>query len=217
MNNTNQSSEVKTKNITLGSIIGWLVGIGAALAALGTISSKPLVGTLYIIIALILIPPVSKWIESQTHIRLSKGVKILAVLVLLGVIGANVNGTPATPKTVETDSAKPAVQAEQAIQVTAPKIIADYKANEISADAMYKGKLIEVKGTVSNIAKDIMDTPYITLSNGDPYGIESVQCMFTKEQEGELAGISKGKPITLQGRVSGKLMNIIVRECRILQ
>lgn len=216
MNNTNQPSEVKTKNITLGSIIGWLVGIGAALAALGTISSKPLVGTLYIIVAIILIPPVSRWIEAQTHMRLSKGVKILAVLVLLGVIGANVNG-PSSSNAVGSDSTKTAVQAEQAIQVTAPKIIADYKANEVSADAMYKGKLIEVKGIVSNIAKDIVDTPYITLSSGEQYGIESVQCMFTKEQEAELAGITKGKSITLQGRVSGKLMNVIVRECGIVQ
>lgn len=217
MNNTNQSSEVKTKNITLGSIIGWLVGIGATLAALGTISTKPVVGTLYIIIALILIPPVSKWIEGQTHIRLSKSVKVLVVLVLLGVIGANMNGTTSSPTATKNDSSKPAVQAEQAIQVTAIKLIADYKANEVSADAMYEGKLIEVKGTVHTIAKDILDMPYITLSSGDPYGIESVQCVFTKEQEEELAGISKGKPITLQGRVSGKLMNVIVRECRIIQ
>lgn len=216
MNNTNQSSEVKTKNITLSGVIAWILGIGCILTGINTIGSKPLVGILYFLSAIILIPPISRGIQEKLHIKLSKSLKVLIVLILLITI-ASITGKSGTPKTeVVSNSQKQTAVPEQAIKVTASKLVADYKANEVSADLAYKGKLIEVKGTIDTIGKDIIDTPYIALSDGSPYSFERVQCMFTKEQETELSAISKGQSITLQGRMSGKLGNVIVRECRIV-
>ena len=221
MNNDNQSSVVKTRNITLGSIVAWILGVGSALAGVGMIASKPLAGVLYLLVAVVLIPPVSRGVQNKLHISLSRSLKVVIVVVLFVIIGTNMAGSSA-PKTAVTSTFNTVTNQapetnEVAIKVTAPKIIADYKANEVSADASYKGKLIEVKGTVDTIAKDITDTPYITLSSGDPYGFERVQCMFTKDQESELSSVSKGQSITLQGRVSGKLGNVLVRECSIVK
>ncbi len=217
MNNTNQSSEVKTKNITVSSIIAWILGIGSILTGINTIGSKPLVGILYFLVAVILIPPISKGIQEKLHIKLSRSLKVLIVLILFITI-ASITGKSATSKTeVASNSQKQSAVPEQAIKVTALKIVADYKDNEVSADIAYKGKLIDVTGTVDTIGKDIIDTPYIALSDGNPYSFERVQCMFTKEQETELSTVSKGQSITLQGRVSGKLGNVIVRECRIVK
>jgi hypothetical protein len=221
MNNDNQSSEVKTKNITLGSIVAWVLGVGSALAGFGMIVSKPLAGVLYLLVAVILIPPVSRGGQNKLHISLSRSLKVVIVIILFFIIGTNMAGST-TPKTAVISNSKTASNQapetnEVAIKVTASKIIADYKANEVSADATYKGKLIDVKGTVDKIAKDITDTPYITLSGGNQYGFESVQCMFTKDQEAELSSVSKGQSITLEGRVSGKLGNILVRECKIVK
>jgi len=53
---------------------------------------------------------------------------------------------------------------EQAIVVTATKLLQDYEANEVAADAQYKKKIVEVSGTISTIGKDILDTPYISLA-----------------------------------------------------
>jgi aspartyl/asparaginyl-tRNA synthetase len=76
--------------------------------------------------------------------------------------------------------------------------------------------MIEIKGIVNSIAKDILDTPYVTLTNGEQYSLESVQCMFTKEQESELAKITKGQTVSLEGTVKGKLMNVLVNDCKIV-
>jgi glucan phosphoethanolaminetransferase (alkaline phosphatase superfamily) len=221
MNNVNQSSEVKTKNITLGSIIAWIFGLGNALAGIGFIVSNLLVGVLYLLIAIILIPPISRGVQNKLNIRLSSGLKFVIVIVLLVIIGTNMSGSSDIKNNVTSTSNVTTNQtsetSEVAIKVTAAKIIADYKANEVSADAIYKGKLVEISGTVDAIAKDITDTPYITLSSGDPYAFEKVQCMFSNDQESELASISKGQLITLQGRVSGKLMNIVVENCKIVK
>jgi hypothetical protein len=215
MNNTNQSPEVKTKNITLGSIIGWLLGIGSVIAAFTTISSNFLVGLLYILLALILIPPVSGWFQSQLKIKLSKSVKVLLFLIIIFIIGKNIGTSPTVVtnnnENVNTEQQKPT------IKVTATKMIADYKANEVAADATYKGNMIEVTGQVSTIGKDIADMPYITLTNGEQYSFDSIQCMFTKDQESELAAVVKGKTVTLSGKVSGKLGNVIVRGCSIVK
>lgn len=101
--------------------------------------------------------------------------------------------------------------AEQAIVVTAIKLYADYKANEISADNTYKGKLVEVSGTVDNIGKDILDKPYISLKTDDIIG--SVQCMLEDSAVTEASALAEGTKVTMQGRVSGLLGNVIAREC----
>lgn len=110
----------------------------------------------------------------------------------------------------------PAAVEAQAIKVTAAQMYADYKENEIAGDAKYKGKLIEVTGTVTSISKDILNTPYIALKT-EEYGIFQVQCMFSKSDEAQLAIIAKGSRITLRGTVTGKLGNIIVNDCSIVK
>lgn len=106
---------------------------------------------------------------------------------------------------------------EPAIKVTASKLASDYEANEVSADATYKGKILEVTGTIENIGKDILDTPYVALSNGVQYSFTSIQCMFDKSDQSQLTTLSKNTKITLRGKNSGKLGNIILRECSIVK
>ncbi len=138
-------------------------------------------------------------------------------VVLLIIIGSS--GEPSAPTNNSTETTSGTEQAEVpevAIEVTATKLIADYKANEISADGMYKDKLVKVTGVVGSIAKDILDNPYVTLTNETAYGIESVQCFFSKADEANLSSVAKDTRITLQGRVSGKsLTNVLVKECEI--
>jgi len=99
------------------------------------------------------------------------------------------------------------------IEITAPQLYSAYKANQVAADAKYKGVVLNVRGIVDSIGKDILDTPYITLSSGGAYEIWGVQCMFSKEYEAELARLVKGQGVTVQGRCSGYLINVILRDC----
>lgn len=146
----------------------------------------------------------------------------IGAIVLLIVIG--VSGEPkeksssaANTSTNTTDNAKPAEVPEVAIEVKATKLIADYKANEISADATYKDKLVKVTGVVGSIAKDVLDNPYVTLTNETQYSFESVQCYFSKADEAKLTAVAKDTRITVQGRVSGKsITNVLVKECTLV-
>jgi hypothetical protein len=147
-----------------------------------------------------------------------KWVWVVGVIVLL-IIGSSGDSTKTpTSNTGESNTAtqEETKTTETALEVTATKLIADYKANEISADSMYKDKLVKVTGVVGSIAKDILDNPYVTLTNETTYGIESVQCFFSKADEANLSSVAKDTRITLQGRVSGKsLTNVLVKECEI--
>lgn len=97
-----------------------------------------------------------------------------------------------------------------AASVSATELFAAYEANEVAADRKYKGRRISVHGTIESIAKDIVGTPYLALSAGE-FG--SVQCMFSAANESALASLSKGKPIIVSGKCSGKMMNVILRDC----
>lgn len=98
--------------------------------------------------------------------------------------------------------------------VTAEELLDAYKANEVAADERFKGKVLEVSGQIDTIGKDILDTPYVTLSAGaDTFG--SIQAMFSKDDLSRLSSLTKGRPITVRCRVKGKMMNILLDECGI--
>lgn len=105
----------------------------------------------------------------------------------------------------------------EAMKVESSQIINDYKDNGVAADAKYKNKLVEVSGVVDTIDKDILDTPYITLESYQYAIVDRIQCMFSKSAIAQLSAVSKGQQITLRGRVEGKLGNVIIRECEIVQ
>ena len=105
-----------------------------------------------------------------------------------------------------------AIAQQMASMLTAQQLLAAYTANEIAADAEYKGKTIVLAGFVQNIGKDILGAPYIALEAG-PSAFGVVQAMFPRSDESRLAGITKGQRVEVRCTCSGKLMNVILREC----
>lgn len=150
----------------------------------------------------------------------------LGILVIFFIIGSINDGGSATD-TMATKSEDKTANAESkqkeeskpapltAIKVDAKKLNADYEANEVSADQQYKGKIVEVSGTIKDIGKDILDDPYVSLESGNV--IFTVQCMFDKSDSNQLASLSKAQKINLRGKVSGKLGNVIIKDCQIVQ
>jgi tRNA_anti-like len=217
MNNQN-ASEVKAKNITLGSVFAWLFGSVVVLAGIVTLFTHPVSGILFLVVAAIILPPAYSAIKSKLHINLSTGLRVVIVIIIFIIIGSTI-GRPDTTATVKESNAvaAPVVKApvQPTIKVTADQLMSDYTANEVSADAKYKNNVIEVSGIVETIGKDIVDTPYIALKTGGQYSISSIQCMFAKSDESALASVSKGERIVLIGSVTGKLGNVILNGCRI--
>lgn len=84
---------------------------------------------------------------------------------------------------------------------SAGEIMRDYKANEVRADQMYKGKLIRVYGYVRDIKRDVLGRIYVTLQPKLNYNVlEGVQCYFNEEHADQAAGFNIGQELTLEGR-----------------
>lgn len=137
---------------------------------------------------------------------------VLLVLSFIGSLGGSKNSN-----STATGGAQEATP-EVALTVTASKLTADYKDNEVAADAKYKDKLLEISGTVDTIGKDVLDTPYISFQTDNQYEIiNRIQCMFGKNDIAALSSVTKGQKITLRGTGGGKLGNIVVNGCTIVK
>ncbi len=86
----------------------------------------------------------------------------------------------------------------------------EYQSNEIAADSKYKGKLIEIYGTVESVGKDIFGDPYVALKG---VGFFCVQCFFGNEFLPELAKVKKGDFIFVKGFCEGKMGNVLIKKC----
>ena len=105
--------------------------------------------------------------------------------------------------------------AESSIKISAIQLQREYEANQVAADQKYKGKILEISGTVKDIGKDILDTPYVSFKTDGL--LFTVQCMFSKSDTDGLVSLKQGQSIVLQGKGDGSLVNVIVRNCQIVQ
>ena len=81
------------------------------------------------------------------------------------------------------------------MEVSASVLFADYHANEVSADAKYKGKTLAVTGTVSSIDKDFMDDVVVHFATSSPF--MGIMAKLDVSQKGMAAGLTKGQQIRL--------------------
>jgi len=119
----------------------------------------------------------------------------------------------ATPNQNSTQATAPKVP--ETIKISATKLYEDYKANEVAADTKYKGKMLEISGTVDDVKKDIVDTMYVTLKGDEYFG--SVQCYFDNKYTSQLANLQKGQQLTITGKCNGLMMNVLVKNCEIVK
>ena len=61
-------------------------------------------------------------------------------------------------------------QTTPVLSVNSKTLYKDYSNNEIAADDKYKGKIIQVTGTIRDIGNDIMDDAYVTLIGDEFFG-----------------------------------------------
>ncbi|OJX60034.1 MAG: hypothetical protein BGO89_07775 [Candidatus Kapaibacterium thiocyanatum] len=99
---------------------------------------------------------------------------------------------------------------EPVLAVTATALYEAYDANEVSADAQYKGKKLEVSGKVKDVEKTF-GMIYVNLEGDDMFG--QVTCKL--ENETEAASMTKGQKIVLLGVGDGKAGFPRVTDCRI--
>lgn len=97
------------------------------------------------------------------------------------------------------------------IGVTASNLYSEYEANEVAADQKYEDKILLIRGVILSIGKDILDRPYVVLGGHGEYETWGVQCMF--DDEDVVAKFNKGQVITIKGKCSGYLINVLIEGC----
>ncbi|MFA5127235.1 MAG: hypothetical protein WC465_04555 [Patescibacteria group bacterium] len=146
------------------------------------------------------------------------GVTLVVIIVIAASSDNDNENTNQSNQQAATTNQQQGQQPEQSIiKVTAVKLSEEYDTNSVAADAKYKNEMVEVSGVIDNIGKDIIDTPYVTLY-GPSSSLFGIQCMFNKEDEVQLAALSKEQNIVLRGKVEGEIIgNVIVRGCSIVK
>lgn len=77
-----------------------------------------------------------------------------------------------------------------------------FNANALVAEDRYRGRLVAVDGTISNIGTSPMGYPEVTFAL-DGFGLKSVRCQFPKDARPEIAQLKKGQRVTVGGICKG--------------
>ncbi len=101
-------------------------------------------------------------------------------------------------------------------QVTASRLIAEYKANEVNADGYFRGRLVLVRGVVNTVGRGLSDEPYVLLESGERFSVVSVQAFFSKRSETELASLRPGNVVHILGKCKGKSFNVLLEGCQLV-
>lgn len=166
--------------------------------------------------------------QSYWYLAIVIPVAVVFMFVLLAAIGQSASknaGSDAVPAMAQVSSSQKvsekAPKASSApayeVEIDADKLIAEYEANEIGADDKYKGKYVKVTGVVRSIGKDILDDAYITMGESDKTFF-SLQAYFKDKDEVSKAGtLTEGDTVTIIGRVTGRSLNVIIKDCKIVE
>lgn len=102
-----------------------------------------------------------------------------------------------------------------AFMLSAIDLMREYEANEIAADLKYRGKVVILDGTVKLRGMDVLDKIYVTYDLGNL--VSSVQCYFDASQAHRISNVALGQYIRIKGVVDRKMINVMVRDCNIVE
>jgi hypothetical protein len=110
------------------------------------------------------------------------------------------------------DSSTPSTREPEppTIDVTAQRLLADFHANEIAADAKYRDKVLRVSGRIAQIGKDVLDQPFVAFTTSNAF--DSVQAVFGSADG--LGALQRGQSLTVRcRRPSLSLGSVVLAEC----
>lgn len=147
----------------------------------------------------------------KTSSSATANLSLVAVIWIVIVLGCS--APPSSPSS--SSSAPGSTPPPATLVVEASALVKAYEDNEVAADNLYKGKFLEITGTINTIGKDILDDMYVSLRSGRELEIFGVQCFFAEEHKSQLAALKKGQQVKIIGRCDGKFGNILIKDARL--
>ena len=171
--------------------------------------------------------------DSRCFVSRHKVLTVIGGLVIIGALGSITGGNSnnkisdnkQTSVSVEnSDSKQTSVsnknsnkkQMEPELNISATELINAYKENEVKADKIYKGKIVEVNGIVDAIDSGIDDKAVIRLSDGDEFSFYNVHCYIDDENQDKACELKKGENVTIIGKEDGEIAGQpCIKNCKI--
>ena len=171
--------------------------------------------------------------DSRCFVSRHKVLTVIGGLVIIGALGSVTGGNSnnkisdnkQTSVSVEnSDSKQTSVsnensnkkQMEPELSISATELINAYNENEVKADKMYKGKIVEVNGIVDGIDSDMDDKAVVRLSDGDKFSIYTVSCYIDDENQDNACELKKGENVTIIGKADGEIIGEpVIKDCKI--
>ncbi|NOJ94549.1 hypothetical protein HMI51_16625 [Corallococcus coralloides] len=102
-------------------------------------------------------------------------------------------------------------------QVDIGPLLREYGANELQADANYRGRLIQTNGYVQRLGRDMLDSIYLVLTSARGSEPTELHCQVSSDQLQSAAKVSNGSHITIRGKVVGlTLGRVVISSCEIV-
>jgi len=101
-----------SKKISVGLILSWIFGVLFALTGIVSVFSEPVPGLVMLIMAAVLLPPVTKLVDQKWKFHLSGGMKIVVIIIGLIIFGATIN----TSNVSTTQQTEPQKEEQQTTQ-----------------------------------------------------------------------------------------------------
>jgi hypothetical protein len=105
------------------------------------------------------------------------------------------------------------------VTVGAKELYAAYYQDETAADALYKGRTLEVTGIVSLSRAIVMTDQYIIVLNSEVEPTSNswgVQCVFNTPRDIRLYKAERKQIVTVKGRCDGLQQDVVLRDCQFI-
>ena len=171
--------------------------------------------------------------DSRCFVSRHKVLTVIGGLVIIGALGSITGGnsnnkisdSKQTSVSIEnSDSKQTSVsnensnkkQMEPELNISATELINAYNENEVKADKMYKGKIVEVNGIVDEIDSGISDNAMVILSDGDEFSFDDVICYIDNDNQNKACELNKGENVTIIGKADGEVAGTpCIKDCKI--
>ena len=130
-----------SKKITVGLILSWIFGVLFALTGIVSIFSEPIPGLVMLIMAAVLLPPVTKLVDQKWKFHFSMGIKIVVIIIgfIIFVATIDTSNVSTTQKAETQKDEQQVIDKEFTLQIeekqpqaeSEEKIISEYQTETI--------------------------------------------------------------------------------------
>ncbi|MFC1992038.1 hypothetical protein ACFLVC_04900 [Chloroflexota bacterium] len=115
---------------------------------------------------------------------------------------------------IETETALPPA----GIEITVAELLSAYETDMEAADARFSNQIMRITGVIDRVEiKDTFNIYFINLISSEASRLlQGVRCVFDSKDGPELSQLVNGQTVTVQGKYDGSMIDISLKDCRLV-